>query len=208
MTRNTKKKTLRRRSIRSKKTHTKRVRFSRSSMNNTPKHIVVVGKIYATWCGHCTALLPEWEKMVQFIETKLNTNKKSNTKYVFSEIEQSKQDAGISEINNTYLQNSTEKLALQDGFPTLFKIYSGKVEYYNGDRQYLEMLRWYTNVKREDTPKPILDKEISDTELPDNEIQVTSKYEGGKTNHPLSKYSRKSYRKTRSNKKSFFSFLF
>ncbi len=197
MTRHTKK-THSRKRIHREKPHTKRASVSQTASNDTPVNVVVVGKIYANWCGHCTALIPEWKKMVEFIETKLNTNKKSNTKYVFSEIEQSEQDAGISEINNTYLQQSSEKLALQDGFPTLFKINSGKVEYYNGDRQYLEMLRWYTSSNIHD-----IDADASKS-VTDKEIPILSKYEGGKTRKSYRKYSRKSNK----NKRGFFSFLF
>jgi thiol-disulfide isomerase/thioredoxin len=189
MTRNTKKKQLRRRSIHRK---------------NTPRphistNIVVVGKIYANWCGHCTALLPEWEKMTDFIDTKLSASKKSNTKYVFSEIEQSEQDAKIRDINNSYLQNSAEKLALQDGFPTLFKIYNGKLEYYNGDRRYLDMLHWYTSAKTRNISTQ--SGAIIDTTIP-----ILSKYEGGKSrnNRRSSIYSRK----PRSIKKGVFSFVF
>jgi len=105
-----------------------------------PAQVVVVGKIYAEWCGHCKALLPEWEQL----DRTLMSSRDKNTKYVMCPIEQKQQQYGIDQVNNTYLQNSNQKLALQGGYPTLFIIRNGVLSYYEGNRAYLDMLKWYT----------------------------------------------------------------
>lgn len=164
---------------------------------HTEPDIVVVGKIFAHWCGHCQTLLPEWKKLVHVIKTKQKINSKSNTKYVFIEIEQSQQDAKITRINNTYLKEPHQsKLALQGGFPTLFKITDGKLEYYNGPRTYLEMLNWYTSHTKSH-------KEVG------GELQPPiAKYEGGKSRRNREKRRSSNRKQTRSNtKRGLFSFF-
>ena len=42
-----------------------------------------------------------------------------------------------------FLPNSEEKVALQGGFPTLFKLLDGKLEYFEGNRQANDMMSWY-----------------------------------------------------------------
>jgi thiol-disulfide isomerase/thioredoxin len=106
-------------------------------VNNTTDKDIVIGKIYAEWCGHCQMLKPEWEKMK-------NNLKKSNLKYKFYEIEQTDEDNGIQSINETYLKNADKKLELQGGYPTIFKIVDGKIEYYNGERDSASMEQWIT----------------------------------------------------------------
>ena len=34
------------------------------------KNIFVIGKIYANWCGHCTALAPKWNKLTKLLRKK------------------------------------------------------------------------------------------------------------------------------------------
>ena len=167
--------------------HKKHNRRSHSTTLKVAKYaenepaVVVVGKIFAHWCGHCQTLLPEWKKLVHVIKTKSKSNRKSHTKYVFSEIEQSHQNAGIMHINQTYLKGTGHQLALQGGFPTLFKISDGKLEYYNGPRTYLDMLRWYMS----NPEKTAIAKEIGGTPgiVQENVPLPLSKYEsvGGKT---------------------------
>jgi thiol-disulfide isomerase/thioredoxin len=197
-----------------KRAHTKRAHTKKPSSEPS---VVVVGKIFANWCGHCQSLLPEWKKLVHEIKTKMKTNRKSHTKYVVVEIEQQHQDAGIQRVNSTYLKNSGHTLALQGGYPTLFKITDGTLEYYNGPRTYLEMLDWYMSTKTETGGNHV--EEISG----EPSILPIAKYEnvggkvdgklGGKVDGKLDErktrksriYSRKT--QTRSNR-GWFSFLF
>ena len=57
-------------------------------------------------------------------------------------IEQSNEPAQVGHVNATYLNNSLKKLALQGGYPTLFKIKDGELEYYNGSRETDPMTDW------------------------------------------------------------------
>ena len=38
------------------------------SKNKPSKKKIIIGKIYADWCGHCNMLKPEWEKMKNMIK--------------------------------------------------------------------------------------------------------------------------------------------
>jgi thiol-disulfide isomerase/thioredoxin len=95
----------------------------------------VVGKLYATWCGHCKTLDPEWKKM----KASVMKNKK-NKDIQFVEIESENMDNGLTKLNKTFSTN----VAVQDGYPTLFKIEKGskKVEYFNGERNAEEIVKW------------------------------------------------------------------
>ena len=101
-------------------------------MKNNSKPIVV-GKIYAEWCGYCIALQPEWEKM----KTQLG-----GKTVIFKEIKSNDIDSGIKDINETYLNKSDKKLELEGGYPTIFKIKNGKLEYYNGNRTSHDLANW------------------------------------------------------------------
>ena len=92
--------------------------------NLTRKHKKIIGKIYANWCGYCTALKPEWEKMKQHLK---------NHPIEIVEIE-------ASEIAR--LEAFKKKHGIQvDGYPTIFKI-TGKVEYYKGPRDAESIKQW------------------------------------------------------------------
>jgi len=127
-----------------------------SSPHSSSPSIVVVGKIYADWCGHCQSLLPEWKKLDENIQHRMAKYPNSHTKYVVVAIEQKQQDEGIRKVNETYLKNTGRTLALQGGFPTLFKITDGTLEYYDGPRTYLEMLRWYMSAPKKQPAKEVV----------------------------------------------------
>ena len=115
-----------------------------------PKKTVLIGKIYADWCGHCKTLKPEWEKMKRMFESNMGRLLK-NVKiqfFEFGDTEENKQkgksvDSMVADFNNTYLANSNQKLAA-NGFPTLFRYCNGKLDYYNGQYRTAEDLwEWY-----------------------------------------------------------------
>ena len=99
---------------------------------------VIVGKIYAEWCGACTALAPEWSEMEN------HANKHMIT---VENIESDDMDAKLKKLNETHGTN----VSLQGGFPTIFKIVHGKVEYYNGERSSAKMLEWAMPKKKSPT---------------------------------------------------------
>lgn len=94
----------------------------------------IVGKIYATWCGHCVALEPKWKKMTNQLH--------KQKKVTIVEIESETMESDLAVLNNTHLPNSDQKVELNGGYPTIFKIVDGKISYYEGPREVNPMLKW------------------------------------------------------------------
>jgi len=113
----------------------------KSHHNKTQKmgpKVLIIGKIYADWCGHCRMLKPEWNKMKYNIKN--NKNHVHQVRYI--EIEQAQEQPKVDKVNKIYLSGSEKKLALQGGYPTIFKITQGVLEYYNGPRNAEMMQKW------------------------------------------------------------------
>ena len=95
---------------------------------------IIVGKIYAEWCGYCKNLKPIWEN----IKTKFNKN---HPHVIFEEIE----DVDISKkfpiLNEKYLPHSVNKITA-DGYPTIFKIQNGGISYYKGEHKQSLIENW------------------------------------------------------------------
>lgn len=120
-----------------------------------PKMHLVIGKIYADWCGHCTAMSPAWNEMIEdikndmhLIEEKETTPLKSYKKYVSKdgksvveiiEMESESMDDELPYVQKQY----SPAVIMQGGFPTLFKIRDNKVSYYGGERTAEKMKEWY-----------------------------------------------------------------
>jgi thiol-disulfide isomerase/thioredoxin len=96
------------------------------------KPAVTVGLIYANWCGHCNALKPEWKKMKRGMNG-------ANCNYLEIEDADPHKDRKIAHVNSRL---KGEKLAV-NGYPTIFKIKGGVLEYYQGERNAPEMHRWF-----------------------------------------------------------------
>jgi thiol-disulfide isomerase/thioredoxin len=94
---------------------------------------IIVGKIYAEWCGHCQRLEPEWKQMKE----KLNENK--NIEFV--EIEEQNLDK-LDELNEKNKERFHGQKVTYEGFPTIFKIVDGNPTYYNGERDADKMYQW------------------------------------------------------------------
>ena len=96
----------------------------------------IIGLIYANWCGHCQALKPEWD----MFKRNLKMDKKLANKCGIFEVEDG--DA----MKDTKIKKISKKVKggeLQvNGFPTLFKISGGNIEYYNGERNATSLLDW------------------------------------------------------------------
>ena len=114
---------------------------SRDKSNSDKKDMtpIVIGKIYADWCGHCKDLEPIWDELKDKME--------HDNRFIFIKIEDKEMKGGIEKVNNEYLQNSTQKLELKGGFPTLFKIQNGQLEYYNKARDLPSLTNWLMGVK-------------------------------------------------------------
>lgn len=100
--------------------------------HHKPKPKIIIGKVYADWCGHCQSLKPEWKKMKNYIRAK-----KGKHGILFVEIEEKQMDRKLKQLKADY---GLEVFA--NGYPTLFKFENGKVEYYNGNRQSHALSKW------------------------------------------------------------------
>ena len=112
-----------------------RGRGRKTAKTHKKKNVIVVGKVYANWCGHCQALKPEWKKMKQHL-----SKKKGKRHIVFVEIEESEIHSKLDKLNKDHNVN-----VQVGGYPTVFSIEGGKVKYYNGNRQSNQMSQWFLN---------------------------------------------------------------
>jgi thiol-disulfide isomerase/thioredoxin len=97
----------------------------------------IVGLIHANWCGHCQTLMPVWEEMVK--------TRKGNKKFHIVKIESSDadKDSRMAHINSKLSKDSPKLEA--NGFPTIFKVKNGKLEYYDKERQADAMRKWFSS---------------------------------------------------------------
>jgi thiol-disulfide isomerase/thioredoxin len=112
----------------------KKTKHLRKTQHKKPK-LIVYGKIYANWCGHCRAMENDWNQ----VEKKMLPLRCVN-------IESEEKDHKIAEFNRKYRTN----LALQNGFPTIFRLkkVGGSIEYYEGgDRSEAALSTWLKGKK-------------------------------------------------------------
>ena len=100
---------------------------------------VVCGLIYADWCGHCRMLKPEWAKMYNSINGKLDSH---YNEPIFAPFKDSDKDL-LHKFNEKNAQYLAKKKIKYSAFPTLFKIAKGKITYYDGKREAEAMEKWY-----------------------------------------------------------------
>jgi thiol-disulfide isomerase/thioredoxin len=93
---------------------------------------IIVGKIYANWCGHCQALKPEWKKMRKIVK-----GKPSGKRIQFVEISEEQMGDKLSKLNKAHGVQINSS-----GYPTLFKLVNGKVDYYEGSREAHPLAEW------------------------------------------------------------------
>jgi len=96
------------------------------------KPSITVGLIYANWCGHCNALKPEWKKMKKGMRG-------MNCHYLEVEDADPNKDRKIADVNSRL---KGEKL-VANGYPTVFKVKGGNLEYYQGERTAQAMQQWF-----------------------------------------------------------------
>jgi hypothetical protein len=99
---------------------------------------VTIGKIWAKWCPHCIHLIPAWDKMKKIIQ------KNTKTAPNYMEVEEAElykiEDYNKTNPNGTFIDSAR-------GYPTIYKIVGGKVEYYAGERDPKKMAAWALNKK-------------------------------------------------------------
>ena len=106
---------------------------------------ILVGKVYANWCGHCQTLKPEWAKMKKELKSKM---KNMGYHIKFIEIEESQEN------KLTKFKTKFPNLNV-NGFPTIFKHTGGGIQYYNGNRTAHEMTDWALKGKTNDNSKKL-----------------------------------------------------
>ena len=96
---------------------------------------IIVGLVYANWCPHCIDMKPQWNKMKNELQ--------GDNKYNVIEIEADQPDKQerIAELE-TKLNG---KRIDAEGYPTIFKLNNGDVEYYGGNRNANDMKYWATS---------------------------------------------------------------
>lgn len=82
----------------------------------------IIGLAYANWCPHCTSLKPHWDTMKQ--------NLSSDCRVIEVEESDFNKQNKIDEINHELKGDSELQI---HGYPTMFKINNGKIDYYNGE---------------------------------------------------------------------------
>ena len=99
---------------------------------------LIVGKIYATWCGHCQALEKPWEEVKKTLH-------RANPSVRIYDIEEQDMVKKLAEVNRPeHGITPGNEVKLQGGFPTIFKIIPAeqRVEYYQGERNAHDMAKW------------------------------------------------------------------
>jgi glutaredoxin len=102
----------------------------RRTVRGNPKTLVI-GKVYANWCGHCKDLKTEWSHMKGIIK-----KRKHGVEYV--EIEENE----IAK-KGAYLKQKYGVEVNVAGYPTIFKVQNGHLDYYNGERSAEKLAEWY-----------------------------------------------------------------
>lgn len=102
----------------------------RHKKTQNKKDKIVMGKVYADWCGHCQALKPEWARMKKIVPMH---------RVVFVEINDRNKDAGIDNLNRIHGVN----LPAPEGYPTIFRFGPDKqIAYYDGERKAAALAQW------------------------------------------------------------------
>ena len=122
-------------------------------MSPANKKHVIIGKVYADWCPHCKSLKPEWKKMKKQLKLEMGRSIRGAQIDIVEIGDEKSKAAGktvgiaIDEFNMKHLPNvmEPEKKLVSSGFPTVFKLCDGNIEYYQGNMTAKELYAWATS---------------------------------------------------------------
>jgi thiol-disulfide isomerase/thioredoxin len=97
---------------------------------------IIVGKVYANWCGHCQDLKPKWQTLKNILP-------KNRVQFVEIEEAETYKRARFEKIHRTKIN--------VNGYPTIFKIINNKIHYYSGPREPEDMKRWILSTPNKKT---------------------------------------------------------
>jgi len=101
---------------------------------------VVIGLVHSYSCIHCVHLQPVWKEMKRNIFKKVKSGHYKKPYYLEVEHTDIQNLDKFNEIHATELGG--EKV-VAEGYPTCFKVESGVIEYYKGNREPIEMENWF-----------------------------------------------------------------
>jgi hypothetical protein len=113
------------------------VRNTRKTKTNLPpqKKTLLIGKMYANWCGHCNTLKPEWAKMEGEIRQMPQMRH-----IAFIAIEESEKNK-----LNKFKSNPKYASLTVSGYPTIFSHNGQGFNYYRGQRDANSLKQWVMN---------------------------------------------------------------
>lgn len=117
----------------------KKINHANKTRKNISKPKVIIGKIYAIWCSHCTELNKIWKNIIK--KSRQIIPNKNLLRFVSIE------DKGLENKLKTFYKkyNITDNEHVKaEGYPTIFKIKDGKTIYYDGTRDEESLVKWIT----------------------------------------------------------------
>ena len=106
-------------------------KYNNIRFHNKKQTKIILGKVFAPWCGHCVELAPIWESL------KKDNRMKNYVHFIDINNEEYNSKNKIAEVNRKY----NIKLEV-NGFPTIFKIKNGKIEYFQEERTLNNIIEW------------------------------------------------------------------
>lgn len=118
--------------------------LNRSHKNNRTRKImskpkIIIGKVYASWCGHCVELSKIWPEVIKSVKASMPT--KNDVRFV--SIEETGLDNKLKHFYKKYHISESEKVKV-NGYPTIFKIKDSKISYFEGERNTDSLKNWIT----------------------------------------------------------------